>query len=131
MNRSISISTVVSCRLAFTAGRCHYRLLRENKRERSRTFSGINRFLHIQMSSWRRNKAIIQRWDGCDRVLGRIEKEYGDGEPPALVTVGLPDHCHIRERERWRVSAGRHFTNYMKYIRCYPLTCVHGAQTRH
>ena len=66
-----SILTIGRCRLVFTAGQ--YRLVRKNQRERSGTFNGINRFLHIQMSSWRRNKAIILSWYRCDRVCGRIK----------------------------------------------------------
>ena len=45
----------------------------KNKRERSRTPDGIYRFLHIQMSSWRGNKAIILRCDRCEGVLGRFD----------------------------------------------------------
>ena len=37
------------------------------------------RFLHIQMSSRRRNKAKTLRWDRSDRVLDRFDIYYGHG----------------------------------------------------
>ena len=46
---------------------------RENKREIFRLFDGVYRFLHIEMSSSRRIKAITLRWYPSDRVLGRID----------------------------------------------------------
>ena len=53
--------------------RACYRLPRENKHEGSRTFNVVYRFLHIQMSSWIRNKAKTLRWDPSERVLGRFD----------------------------------------------------------
>ena len=50
-----------------------YPLLREiNVKDSERSMEFIQ-FLHILMSSWRRNKAKTLRWDPCERVLGRID----------------------------------------------------------
>ena len=58
-------------RVAFTAG-----LLSSSPRnqcEGFRPFNGVYQFLHIQMSSWRRNEAKTIRWDPSDRVLDRFD----------------------------------------------------------
>ena len=59
--RSHSLRTATDC------------LVREQKLERSRTFNRIYQVLHIQMSSWRTNRAKILCWDASDQVLGRID----------------------------------------------------------
>ena len=40
-----------------------------NISDRSMEFIGV---FHIQIASWRTDKAKTLRWDPCDRVLGRF-----------------------------------------------------------
>ena len=47
------------------------------------------RFLHIQMSSRRRNKAKTLRWNHCDRVLDRFDIKYGHGKSGPMDTGTL------------------------------------------
>ena len=59
--------------------RAYCRLPREiNMMDPERSMEFI-RFLHIQMSSRRRNKAKTLRWDRSDRVLDRFDIYYGHG----------------------------------------------------
>ena len=59
--------------VAFTAGLLSSSPRNEiTVRDRERSMEFIW-FLHIQMSSWRRNEAKTLRWDPCDQVSGRFD----------------------------------------------------------
>ena len=79
-----------------------YCLLRENKREGSRTFNGVYCFLHIQISSRRLNKVKTIRWNPSDRVLGRFDIYI------IIWTRENPLHGYqttvstLKPRQRWR-----------------------------
>ena len=93
--------------------RAYCRLREIDVRDPERSMEFI-RFLHIQMSSWRRNEAKTLRWDPCDRVLDRFDRDGKGGR------VGTADTtlstARVEAKTVGAVSISRFISNISGFI---------------